>query len=87
LINNGPILHMEISLELFATLEKYYPDGKKGPQKIDLPLGSTVANLVKKLGMPDNIRLLMLVNGQQSDKTTALNDKDEIFIFVPAAGG
>jgi sulfur-carrier protein len=78
---------MVVSFELFATLKKYYPDGKKGPQEINLPQGSTMANLIIKLGMPDNIRLLMLVNGQQSDKTTALNDKDEIFIFVPAAGG
>jgi sulfur carrier protein ThiS len=78
---------MQISLELFTFLEKYYPDNSRKSQKVALVSGSTVTELIKQLGIPDDIQLLFLVNGRQSDKTTNLNENDDVFIFTPAAGG
>ena len=78
---------MQVSLELFTFLEKYYPDNSQKAQKVSLESGSTVAMLIKQLGIPDHIQLLFLVNGRQSDKTTMLKENDDIFIFTPAAGG
>lgn len=78
---------MYVSVELFAFLEKYYPDDKKGSKKILLAEESTIAILIKKLGIPDNLPLLILVNGQQSDKTSILKDNDDIFMFLPVEGG
>ena len=77
---------MNVSVELFAFLEKYYPD-RNGSNMVVLTSGATVATLIKKLGIPSNLRLLILVNGQQSDKGTTLQDNDEVFIFLPAEGG
>lgn len=77
---------MYVSVELFAFLKKYYPDSN-GSKKLFLSPGSTIATLREKLGIPDDLRLLYLVNGQQSNKETVLRDSDEIFIFSPAEGG
>ena len=84
--HNILILKMYVSVELFTFLEKYYPD-KDGSKKIFLASGSTVAILIKKLEIPSNLRLLFLINGQQTDKDTILKENDEVFIFSPAAGG
>jgi molybdopterin converting factor small subunit len=77
---------MNVSVELFAFLEKYYPD-RNGSKKVVLTSGATVATLIKKLEIPSYLRLLFLVNGQQADKGTILQDNDEVFIFSPAEGG
>lgn len=77
------MIHIEI--ELFAFLEEYYPKEGKGP--ISMPQDSTAGMLINKLNIPDDIQLLILVNGQQSDRKTILQNDDKIFIFTPAAGG
>ena len=72
---------MHIYLNLFTNLEKYYPVAKKGPQNLSLKTSSTVAHLIKMLGMPDEPKLLTMVNGQPSDISTVLTDNDEVYFF------
>jgi sulfur carrier protein ThiS len=72
---------MHIYLNLFTNLEKYYPIATKGPQNMSLETSSTVAHLIKMLGMPDEPKVLTMVNGQPSDISTVLTDNDEVYFF------
>jgi molybdopterin converting factor small subunit len=74
-----------IIVKLFANLRVYGP-----PKSIaDIPEGSTVKSLIKKIGILEKEgRLIILINGlpcREDDRV--LKDGDTIAIFPPLAGG
>lgn len=77
-----------VRVKLFATLRRFYPElGVGEALTIDLPDGSTVAELVRQLRLPaDHVRVVF-VNGVSRDDTHPLADGDEVGIFPPVGGG
>jgi len=71
-----------IEVKCFATLSGYAPPGGQ----IDLPAGQDVAQLIKKLGIPEEEVKIVFVNGKKATLDTKLKDKDRVGIF-PAVGG
>lgn len=76
---------MRITVELFGFPAGYGPGGR-GAFPLELDTGDTVGRLIERLTSPDD-PLMILINGQRADASRLLNDGDEVFIFIPAAGG
>jgi molybdopterin converting factor small subunit len=77
---------MPVRVHLFAYLTKYSPTGG---EKFDLDLGpgTTLGQLIEKLGIPPDFEKRVLVNGRHADSSTRLSEGDDVFIYPPAAGG
>jgi molybdopterin synthase sulfur carrier subunit len=87
---------MKVYVKLFATLIRSVPDALRArypeirsgtPLTIELPEGSTLADLVADLGLPREEVKVMFVNGRAQESDYCLSDKDEVGIFPPIGGG
>ena len=81
---------MRIELALFASLEPYLPEGDQGSGRrtrmIDLPDGTTVGEVVARLGLPDQPRICF-INGRGVPDAALVPDGARLAIFPPVAGG
>lgn len=79
---------IRVKAKLFGTLRKYAPgyDHQKGLD-VTLSEGETIQNLLKLLGIPQDEARLFFIGGGIKQVTDALNDDDEISLFLPIAGG
>jgi sulfur carrier protein ThiS len=88
---------MLIQAKLFATLIRFVPDeirerypesARAGtPMSIELPEGSTLADLVGHLGLPPEKVRVIFVNGRVRQRDHVLVAGDEVGIFPPVGGG
>ena len=88
---------MKIQAKLFATLIRMVPDRIRerypqsvragSPMEVDLPQGSTLADLVDHLGLPPEKVRVIFVNGRVRPRDHVLVAGDEVGIFPPVGGG
>ena len=79
---------MRIEVRLFATLVSYLPpEGREGAVVLDVPDGSTVRDVVTRLGIPADLERVTLLNGGDSTPDALLHAGDVLTIFPPLAGG
>lgn len=80
---------MRVEVSVFATLAAYLPPGQRqtGSAILELPDGSTVADLEAALNLPPDLPRLVLVNGQDADPHRRLAGGDVVTLFPPLAGG
>lgn len=88
---------MQIQAKLFATLvplvsdriRERYPQGIRAgsPLAIELPDGSTLADLVDHLGLPGDKVRVIFVNGKVEQRDHVLAPGDEVGLFPPIGGG
>jgi sulfur-carrier protein len=82
---------MKIELRVFATYRK--PVGELLQQNTDeavyleLPDGSTLGDLIERIGLKDEKVIIPLVNGLRQDKTWILLGGDRVGLFPPVGGG
>jgi sulfur-carrier protein len=74
---------MHITVKLFATLRQERFD----IDTLDLPRGTTVGDIVKKLGISDKEVTLIFVNGVHAELITEVRDRDTVALFPPVGGG
>ena len=79
---------MNVDVALFASLSQFQPDGLGGTRarSFDLDEGTTIAQVIASLGLPDQPRVVF-VNSRHAEETSALADGDRLAIFPPVAGG
>jgi sulfur-carrier protein len=79
---------MVIHLALFAYLSEYQPDGDGGrhARPLELADGTTIADVIGRLGLPDQPRVVF-VNGRHAPEEQSLAEGDRLAIFPPVAGG
>ena len=79
---------MRIQVRLFATLARYLPDDNDaGAACLDVAEGSTVADVVRALGIPLVLSRVVLVNDRDADDDRRLAAGDAVTLFPPLAGG
>ncbi|MBO8168212.1 MAG: MoaD/ThiS family protein [Thermoanaerobacteraceae bacterium] len=78
---------MQLEVRLFANLRDYLPKDSKGQVKVELPEGSTAADLIKHLNIPRDLPLIIMVNGRREPENHVLQDGDRVGIFPPVGGG
>ena len=78
---------MKIELALFASLAAFLPGGGgRGALQLELDDGTTVADVIDQLGLPDAPRIVF-VNNRAAEESATLSDGDRLAIFPPIAGG
>ncbi len=80
---------MTVEIRLFATLRKYLPSGgDRASAPIEMPAGSSIADVLEELGIPVAMASLVLVNGHyESNKRRQLEDDCVLSVRPPIAGG
>ena len=79
---------MRVEVRLFATLARYLPDDNDaGAARLDVADGSTVADVVRVLGIPSELSRVVLVNDRDVPDHQALAAGDVVTLFPPLAGG
>ncbi|HOT92581.1 MAG TPA: MoaD/ThiS family protein [Anaerolineae bacterium] len=79
---------MQVNVKLFASLQRYKPGVFAGEAfAVELPEGSTLADLVERLQIHANEVKVMYVNGRARAEMYRLKDGDEVGIFPPVGGG
>lgn len=78
---------MRIDVRLYTIL-RHRPDGQiLGRLSLELREGSTVADLLRQLDVPDDLPIVISVNDEQADPSVALHDGDRIELIPAVAGG
>lgn len=79
---------MRVDVVLFAHFSGFQPDGKGGrhARTFELEEGTTIADVVAMLGLPDEPRVIF-VNSTHAPEEQELRDGDRLAIFPPVAGG
>ena len=79
---------MTVHVKLFALLRRYHPGPNRStPLSIALPEGSTVADLIALLNLPDDIVRAAFVNGEKLPLDTLLHEGDLVSMFSAVVGG
>lgn len=79
---------MHVDVVLFAHLSTFQPDGQGGrhSRTFDLAEGTTIADVIASLGLPDEPRVIF-VNSRHAPESQELQEGDRLAIFPPVAGG
>jgi sulfur-carrier protein len=79
---------VKVEVRLFATLASFLPaHGREGAAELEIPEGSTVAEVTRRLGIPPDLARVVLVNGRDVGSEAPLTARDVVTIFPPLAGG
>ncbi|HZF03381.1 MAG TPA: MoaD/ThiS family protein [Patescibacteria group bacterium] len=79
---------MRVEVRLFATLERFLPSGSHdGVAVLDVPEGSSAADVARRLGIPAGFDRVLLVNGREAEPERALAPGDILDLYPPLAGG
>lgn len=82
---------MQVEVKLYASLRRYRPEAAGGamhhPFFVTLPAGSTIATLVKTLGIPEGSITAAALNDEAVEVNASVQEGDKVGLFPPSAGG
>jgi molybdopterin synthase sulfur carrier subunit len=79
---------MKVQVKLFANFQEYLPPGsEKYSCTLELEEGTTIAQVLARLKIPESQPMVPLVNGIHRQPEDRLQPGDVLSIFPPVAGG
>lgn len=83
---------MIVSVKTTGLLGQYLPPGSaRNRGDVELPENSSVQNLIDQLGIPDDGRCLVTINGEllqaEDFSATTLTATDKVVLMAPLAAG
>jgi molybdopterin converting factor small subunit len=80
---------MIIRVKIYASLRYYLPDPDPFTQseEWDIPVKTTIGQVLEKLNLPKEMHVNVLLNGKTPDEKAALNEGDIVHILPQMAGG
>ena len=79
---------MKVEVKLFANFQEYLPPGsEKYSYTLELEEGTTIAQVLARLKIPESQPMVPLVNGIYRKPEDPLQPGDVLSIFPPVAGG
>ena len=75
---------MKVNVKLFASIRKF---SVKDNLEINIEEGSSVKDLLPKIGIPEDEPVLVILNEYTRGKETLLQDGDTLCLFPIIAGG
>jgi molybdopterin converting factor small subunit len=79
---------MTITVVLYAGLARYRPAGVRDrTATLDMAEGATVRDVMRRLGMPDDLSCIPVVSGARAAAERVLRDGETLSLFPPLAGG
>jgi molybdopterin converting factor small subunit len=82
--------NMKIKIKIYATLRQYIPNAAEimREEGWDVSDGATVEEVMASMKLPENLRILALVNGVHcQDKAKQLSDGDTLLLYPLMSGG
>ena len=76
-----------VRVTLFADLRRFLPPGVDGPHRRTVPAGSTVAELLAAIGVPEDADITIGVDGELADRATPLREGADVMLLSPMEGG
>jgi len=80
--NSGSLV--KVNVKLFASIRKF---SVKDNLEINIEEGSSVKDLLPKIGIPEDEPVLVILNEYTRGKETLLQDGDTLCLFPIIAGG
>ncbi len=77
---------MKIEIQLLLTFEQAVGQGRN-PYVLELASGSTVADAISSLPIPQDVPKVVSVNGRLSKDEQVLQEGDRLTLFPPLEGG
>ena len=77
---------MQIKVELQAYLSQYSPNGAE-LFDLEVPQGATVDIVIRRLGIPEEMTSVIVVNQENGEPETILKEGDKLTLIPPLAGG
>jgi len=79
---------MTITVALYAGLARFLPSGAQGRKAtVDVPDGAVVQDVIRRLGVPDDVLCIPVVHGTRVTAERVLRDGETLSLFPPLAGG
>jgi len=79
---------MQVHVKLIATYIQHLPPGTSGNiTTVDVPVGSTVEEILIPFGIPMDDSSVIVLNGLTVDLNTPVSEGDTISAFSAIAGG
>jgi sulfur carrier protein ThiS len=78
---------VRVHIKLHSRFREHLPPEARGRATVTLPEGATVADLLDHLGIVRRVQLVTINGEQESDRTRALREGDEVRIFPFVVGG
>ncbi len=79
---------LQVEVKLIATLRRHLPPGARGNSCwLEAQPGTSVNELLARLGVPDLESHVILVNGRDAEASQILQDGDVVAVFPAMAGG
>ena len=79
---------MRISVKLIATYREHLPPDTKGNKvEVDVPEGTTVADVMARFKIPQDETSVIVVNGVTVPLSTIVREGDLVSAFSAIAGG
>jgi molybdopterin synthase sulfur carrier subunit len=79
---------MRVEIKLFANFQDYLPKGSgKYSCFLETAEKTTIRQILARLGVPESIPMITLVNGIHRDLEDSLHPGDVLSVFPPVAGG
>jgi len=79
---------MPLEVRVFATLRSYLPDyDPVRGHSLEVTPGTTIAQVIRQLGLPPEEVTLILVNGVHREEDTPLTGQERLALFPPVGGG
>jgi len=75
---------LKVNVKLFASIRKF---SEKDHLEIDIGEGSSVQDLLPRIGIPQDEPLLIIINEYTRERETPLRAGDTICLFPIIAGG
>jgi molybdopterin synthase sulfur carrier subunit len=79
---------MTVTVALYGGLARYLPPGAQNRRAaLELPEGSSVLDVMRRLGMSDDLPSIPVVDGKRASTETVLQSGESLSLFPPLAGG
>jgi len=77
---------MNIKVGGYATL-KQYTEHLEPQGRLSVPDNATVAEVLSKLAVPKNMKVITMINGRHCDLVHIIRSGDKLVFFPPLEGG
>jgi sulfur carrier protein ThiS len=78
---------MHITVKLYASMHQYQPSAPRTGLTLEVPEGSTVQDVLTRLGVPERAPVVAMINEKVEALQCALYEGDVLSLFPPVAGG
>jgi len=78
---------IRVLVHLHAELARHAPAAERGTLPLELPVGATIQDLLQRLDLPRERRIIVGLNGQSAAAETVLRDGDRLDLVTPMSGG